>query len=164
MDKLLEVSSNPIHELELLPIYLATSLWTSKIRQSQVVWYVDNESSRMAARRGSGETIYASVFIDAFVETECKSQIKSGFSRVPSHSNIQQMVCLDCFVTFLSLLERSEPPFGGRAAGSSLMKWGEVREAPVTPQLLKEKDGPQISREPFNLIWFIYLFYIYIYI
>ncbi len=87
MDKLLEVSSNPIHELELLPIYLATSLWTSKIRHSQVVWYVDNESSRMAARRGSGETIYASVFIDAFVETECKSQIKSWFSRVPSHSN-----------------------------------------------------------------------------
>ena len=87
MNKLLDVSSNPIHELELLPIYLAISLWSSKFSYAQVVWYIDNESSRMAAIRGSGETVYASVFIDAFVETECNLQIKSCFSRVLSHSN-----------------------------------------------------------------------------
>ena len=86
-DKLLEESANPIHELELLPIYRATSLWVSKISRSQVVWFVDNESSRMAAIRGSGETTYALILIDAFVESECNSLIKSGFSRVPSHSN-----------------------------------------------------------------------------
>ena len=52
-----------------------------------MVWYIDNESARMVAIRGSGETTFASLFIDAFVETECNSQIKSWFSRVPSYSN-----------------------------------------------------------------------------
>ena len=77
MEKLLERSANPIHELELLPI---SALWKNRIRFSQVVWHVDNESSRMAAIRGSGETFYASLFIEAFVNTECNSQIKSWFS------------------------------------------------------------------------------------
>ena len=71
MSKLLEESANPIHELELLPIYLAAFMWVGKFNKSQVVWYVDNESSRM----------------EAFVEIECNSQIKSWFSRVPSYSN-----------------------------------------------------------------------------
>ena len=51
----------------------------------------------MAAIRGSGETTYASTFIDAFVETECNSQIKSWFSRVPSHSDpadgVSRLLC-----------------------------------------------------------------------
>ena len=87
MSKLLEESANPIHELELLPIYLAAFMWVGKFNKSQVVWYVDNESSRMAAIRGSGETHHASSIIEAFVEIECSSQIKSWFSRVPSYSN-----------------------------------------------------------------------------
>ena len=87
MEKLLERSANPIHELELLPICLAAMLWKKHLGFSQVVWYVDNESSRMAAIRGSGETIHASSIVEAFVNTESSSQIKSWFSRVPSHSN-----------------------------------------------------------------------------
>ena len=63
MDLLLEEPANPIHELELLPVYLATSLWVSRISVFQVVWYIDNESARMAAIRGSGETTFASLFI-----------------------------------------------------------------------------------------------------
>ena len=47
----------------------------------------------MAAIRGSGETTYASTFIDAFVETECNSQIKW----VPSHSDpadgVSRLLC-----------------------------------------------------------------------
>ena len=87
MEKLLARSANPIHELELLPILLAAMLWKKHLSFSQVVWYVDNESSRMAAIRGSGETIHASSIIEAFVNTESSCQIKSWFSRVPSHSN-----------------------------------------------------------------------------
>ena len=63
MDLLLEESSIPIHELELLPVYLATSLWVSKINGAQVVWYIGNESARMAAIRGSGETTYICIDI-----------------------------------------------------------------------------------------------------
>ena len=51
----------------------------------------------MAAIRGSGETVYASVFIDPFVKDECNWQIKSWFSRVPSHSNpadgVSRLLC-----------------------------------------------------------------------
>ena len=65
MERLLEHSANPIHELELLPISLAAMMWTKYIGFSQVVWYVDNESSRMAAIRGSGETFHASSFIES---------------------------------------------------------------------------------------------------
>ena len=97
MDKLLNVSANPIHELELLPVYLAMCLWSSRFSYSQVVWYIDNESSRMAAIRGSGETVFASIFIDAFVKDESDWQIKSWFSRVPSHSNpadgVSRLLC-----------------------------------------------------------------------
>ena len=87
MDKLLAKSANPIHELEILPVHLAACLWRRYINFAQVVWYIDNESSRIAFIRGSGETQYASVFIEAFVQIECNSQVKSWFSRVPSHSN-----------------------------------------------------------------------------
>ena len=87
MEKLLARSANPIHELELIPILLAAMMWKKHLSFSQVVWYVDNESSRMAAIRGSGETIHASSIIEAFVNTESSCQIKSWFSRVPSHSN-----------------------------------------------------------------------------
>ena len=79
MDILLETSANPIHELELLPIYLAAFVWRQFLGLSQVVWYVDNESSRMAVVRGSGETRHAASIIDAFVRLECSSQIKSWF-------------------------------------------------------------------------------------
>jgi len=87
MNALLQTSANPIHELELLPMSLASTIWNAHICYSQVVLYVDNESSKMAIIRGSGETPYASRFMEAFVQTESNSQIKSWFSRVPSHSN-----------------------------------------------------------------------------
>ena len=96
MDILLETSANPIHELELLPIYLAAFVWKQFLGLSQVVWYVDNESSRMAVVRGSGETRNAASIIDAFVRLECSSQVKSWFSRVPSHSNLADGVSRLC--------------------------------------------------------------------
>ncbi len=97
MEKLSQKSANPIHELELLPLVLALSLWQRFLDGSQVVWYIDNESARMAAIKGSGETEHASLIIDAFVRIECNSQIKSWFSRVPSHSNpadgVSRLLC-----------------------------------------------------------------------
>ena len=103
MDILLETSANPIHELELLPIYLAAFVWKQFLGFSQAVWYVDNESSRMAVVKGSGETRHAACIIDAFVRLECSSQVKSWFSRVPSHSNLADGVSRLCCELPLSL-------------------------------------------------------------
>ena len=86
-DRLFEDSKNPIHELEVLPVLMAMQLWWDKLQRSQVVFYIDNESARMAYIRGSGETSLASSFISEFVTLEAGHQLRSWFARVPSHSN-----------------------------------------------------------------------------
>ena len=88
MDKLLEVSENPIHELEVLPVLLATSLWASHIRNTHVVFYVDNESARMAYIRGTGNTGFAAKWIQLFLALESDLVLKPWFARVPTHSNV----------------------------------------------------------------------------
>ena len=87
LDDLFSRSKNPIHELEVLPILVAASLWGDLFPHSQVVYFIDNESSRMACIRGTGETLRASEVTQAFVNLESKLQHKVWFGRVPSHSN-----------------------------------------------------------------------------
>ena len=87
MDALLATSQNPIHELEVMPILLAAELWGKTYEGSQVVYYIDNESARMAHIRGDGETLRAAQMIQAFVEIESTCQHRVWFGRVPSYSN-----------------------------------------------------------------------------
>jgi ribonuclease HI len=87
LEDLFSRSQNPIHELELLPILVAALLWGEFFQQSQVVYYVDNESARMACIRGSGETLRAGEIVQSFVEVEAKLQHRVWFGRVPSFSN-----------------------------------------------------------------------------
>ena len=88
MEKLMARSKNPIHDLEVLPIFLAATLWGGVFKAGQVVYYVDNESARMAYIRGSGETPMSSAVISRFVILESQFQHKVWFARVPSHSNL----------------------------------------------------------------------------
>ena len=88
MEKLMARSKNPIHDLEVLPIFLAATLWGGMFKAGQVVYYVDNESARMAYIRGSGETPMSSAVISRFVILESQFQHKVWFARVPSHSNL----------------------------------------------------------------------------
>ena len=74
--------------LKFLPILLAAMLWSVYLAKAQTVWYIDNESARMAMIRDTGETEFASRFISGFVSLECSEQVKSWFARVPSFSNI----------------------------------------------------------------------------
>ena len=87
MDALLTTSKNPIHELEVVPILLAADLWGKAYEGSQIVYYIDNESSRMAHIRGDGETLRAAQMIRAFVDIESSLQHRVWFGRVPSYSN-----------------------------------------------------------------------------
>ena len=56
---------------------------------SQVVFYIDNESARMAYIRGDGSTDLGAKIVEQFVSLEAKMQhrVWFGFGRVPSHSN-----------------------------------------------------------------------------
>ena len=90
LERFFRLSKNPIHELEVLPVLLAAVLWSVYLAKAQTVWYIDNESARMAMIRGAGETEYSSRFINGFVFIECREQFKSWFARVPSFSNIAE--------------------------------------------------------------------------
>ena len=87
MDDFLSASKNPIHELELLPVLVASLVWGEMFAGAQVVFYIDNESARMAYIRGSGETLRGAGIIQTFVERESSLQHRVWFGRVPSFSN-----------------------------------------------------------------------------
>ena len=57
MDKALEVSANPIYELELLPVLVALLLWGKHFASSHVVFYLDTDAARAALCRGCGSTV-----------------------------------------------------------------------------------------------------------
>ena len=61
--------------------------WGELFKGSQVVFFIDNESARMAYIRGNGETLRAEQLVQSFVEQEAKLQHRIWFGRVPSHSN-----------------------------------------------------------------------------
>ena len=96
-------SKNPIHELEVLPVFVAALLWGEANACSQVVYYIDNESSRMAYIRGDGETTRSSALIQSFVETEAKLQHRVWFGRVPSCSNPADGPCRLSFSEVMEL-------------------------------------------------------------
>ena len=87
MSDFLQASQNPIHELEVLPVLIASKVWGKRYEGALIVYYIENESARMAYVRGSGETNFASCVISDFVLIESQLQHKSWFGRCPSASN-----------------------------------------------------------------------------
>ena len=63
------------------------SLVGERLAHSQVVFYIDNESARMAYIRGDGATDLGAKIVEQFVSLEAKMQLRVWFGRVPSHSN-----------------------------------------------------------------------------
>eukprot|EP00435_Cladocopium_sp_Y103_P041856 s106_g11.t1 len=87
MEEFFKVSANPIHELEVLPVFVACLVWGRRFTGALVVYYIDNESARMAYIRGSGETLFSSCIIHDFVGVESQLQHRTWFGRCPSASN-----------------------------------------------------------------------------
>ena len=59
MQVLLQHSSHPVHELEVLPVLISFHVWSHFLRGSQVLHYTDNDSCRFALMKGVGETFVA---------------------------------------------------------------------------------------------------------
>ena len=97
MKALLSRSQNPIHDLEIMPVFLACLLWGKSFSFAPIVYYIDNESARMAFVRGSGSTPGAARMVHAFVEREAEFQHKCWFARVPSFSNCADQPSRLCF-------------------------------------------------------------------
>ena len=81
-------SSHPIHELEMIPVFISFLLWQHLFGGSQVVHYIDNESVRLALLRGSGETEIARLVAAKIMDAEFTAGTKSWYARVASESNI----------------------------------------------------------------------------
>ena len=81
-------SKHPIYEVELLPVLISAILWGEWFKQSQVVYYLDNEAAKAGFIRGAGATKLANAIVGSFCAQEAKLQLKTWFSRVPTHSNL----------------------------------------------------------------------------
>eukprot|EP00438_Fugacium_kawagutii_P035604 Skav231834 [mRNA] locus=scaffold2215:32096:32728:+ [translate_table: standard] len=86
--KLRENSKHPIYEVETLAILVALLLWGKVVANAQIVFYLDNDASRSGFIRGSGATEAADKIIQTFCHFENALNVRSWFSRVPSHSNL----------------------------------------------------------------------------
>ena len=88
MNVLLRDSKNPIFELELLPVLLAYKLWGRWCKSAQAIFYIDNEGARHAIIAAGGGSDHARVIIDGILFQETSLQVRSWYSRVPTHSNL----------------------------------------------------------------------------
>ena len=84
----MEDSSNPIYELELLPLYVALCLWGPLMQSTHVVFYLDNDAARAAVCKGCRGTKLGQRIVQCIMEVECQLKLKSWYARVPTHSNI----------------------------------------------------------------------------
>lgn len=88
MELFLQGSKHPIYELELLPVWISLIEWEGHLKNSQCVFYLDNEAARGSLISGSSSQSQGAVLVKAFVLTEMNCQVKVWFARVPTSSNI----------------------------------------------------------------------------
>ena len=88
MDSFLKGSQHPIFELELLPVWIALHEWEGHLRNSQCVFYLDNEAAKGALLKAATEVDNGAKIVRAFVVSEMQCQVKVWFARVPTSSNI----------------------------------------------------------------------------
>ena len=87
MEEFFESSRNPTQEPEILPILTACLLWGTLFKGALVVYYIENESARIAFVKGNGETTFACRLAYEFVCLKPEMQHRTWSGRRPSHSN-----------------------------------------------------------------------------
>lgn len=88
MQLLLSRSENPIYELELAPVLIAIKLWSSYFRNSQVVFYLDNDAARAGLIKMRGATDIGDIIIQEAAMLEALHSFRPWFGRVPTSSNV----------------------------------------------------------------------------
>ena len=88
VDELLQHSSHPIYELEVLPVVMATRLWMKYLTGCPTVYFLDNVAARATYIKGVGATPPSIPLLKDFVRLEARLRVYSWFGRVPSHSNV----------------------------------------------------------------------------
>ena len=77
-----------IGQAELLPVLVAKYIWRSILANRRVIYFVDNDSARLALVRGYSPVITSLGIIMRCAHQDALSRSSSWYARVPSKSNI----------------------------------------------------------------------------
>ena len=81
-------SKQVIMEGEILPMLVARMLWSSVLRDTSMVGFIDNDAAKSALIRAYSTNDDASRILQEIVEYDMKFGLLTWYERVPSVSNI----------------------------------------------------------------------------
>ena len=81
-------SKQVIMEGEILPMLVARMLWSSVLRDTSMVGFIDNDAAKSALIRAYSTNGDASIILQEIVEYDMKFGLLTWYERVPSVSNI----------------------------------------------------------------------------
>lgn len=76
-----------ISQTEIFPVLVAKETWSETISFRSVLWFLDNESAKMALIRSFSPVLDNLVLLQANAKMDVWTQSKNWYSRVPSKSN-----------------------------------------------------------------------------
>ena len=88
MEYLLELSANPICQIELLAVLASLALFRSHLAGRPAVVWVDNEATKSALIRACSCQAHIADILAEVTQLETATQCRCWFERVPSLSNI----------------------------------------------------------------------------
>ena len=78
---------NPIHQLELLPVLIATLIWKERIRGRALLAFLDNEGAKAALVSGYSTNETSAAIVNRIGDEFAALSARTWFERVPSPSN-----------------------------------------------------------------------------
>ena len=100
-----------ISQTELFPVLVAKETWHSTLAGRSVLWFLDNESAKMAIIRNFSAVIDNFVLLQTNAQLDVQSQMRNWYSRVPSKSNPSDAASRLEFGDYSGSI-RSEPLYG----------------------------------------------------
>ena len=76
-----------IAQAEMMPVLAAKCTWTSLLKGRNILWFLDNESAKMAFVRCFSPVLDNFFMLQANSKLDVQLQIRNWYSRVPSKSN-----------------------------------------------------------------------------
>ena len=76
-----------IAQTEIFPILVAKETWSDVIADRSVLWFLDNESAKMALIRNFSPILDSFLLLQTNAKLDIETQSKNWYSRVPSKSN-----------------------------------------------------------------------------
>ena len=81
-------SENIIHQVELIPLFVATALWKDRLAYRSSLSFVDNDGAKFALVAGYSSNPHSCALLTACAEACIARAISFWYERVPSASNI----------------------------------------------------------------------------